>query len=79
MVIGAIIVMASDVSETALGAILAFGAGVYLQVACSESMPRAAGLDGIATCEKMLMILMFAIGATCIGLVLLDHEHCEAH
>ena len=67
--------MSTTVSATALGTILTVGAGVYLQIACSESMPRAAQVSrNIA--DKAIMIFAFAIGATFVGLVLLDHEHC---
>jgi len=74
VLIGAIIVVASDVSNDKIGLMLAFGAGVYLHIAATECMPR------IYKCGtawvRAASILAFIIGTVLIGLILLDHEHC---
>ena len=57
------------------GCLLAFGGGIYLQVACSECMTR---VGQAAKSAKMLLIalVVFVLGVLAIGLVLLNHEHC---
>jgi len=75
VILGAIIVLASNVSNFDQGCLLAFGGGVYLQIAASECMPRV--YEYAKSIElKLGSILAFSIGAIAIGLVLLKHEHC---
>jgi zinc transporter ZupT len=75
VVLGVVIVLAEDVSNLDQGMLLAFGGGVYLQIAATECMSR---VHHHASRPKLLAIslLCFALGAIAIGLVLLDHEHC---
>jgi UTP--glucose-1-phosphate uridylyltransferase len=72
---GTIIVLATEVSDRDIGLILAFGGGVYLNIAFIECMSKfqSAKVSGKV---RALGILLFIIGSTAIGLVLLDHEHC---
>lgn len=75
LILGAIIVTASDLSDGALGIVLAFGGGIYLYLAFTEctSVHKAEKPD---LYDKAWSLLAFSIGAIAIGLVLLDHEHC---
>ena len=75
--LGVVIMLGSDIGNTEQGAMLAYGGGIYIQIAACECMPR------IFTHAKSIQLragnyLMFFVGAMAIGLVLLKHEHCEA-
>lgn len=74
---GGIVVLATNVSDYALGVILSMSAGVYINVAAKECMPIVDRL-AVTTKDRILAFLCFAFGAIPIGLVLLNHEHCEA-
>ncbi|CAE8615842.1 unnamed protein product [Polarella glacialis] len=79
--VGAVIAHGIDVSEEVEGLTLAAGAGIYLYVAATELGPSVAHLPrlqrGSSLCNASLArLLAFALGAICIGLVLLDHKHC---
>ena len=76
ILIGAVIVLAQEtVDSKATGMLLAFGGGVYIQVAAGECMPRMYSLAK-TPCLRLVSLLVLVIGATAIALVLLDHEHC---
>jgi zinc transporter ZupT len=77
-IVGAIITYSMDVSQEVEGAILAAGAGVYLYVAMTELGPAVGDLLRGRAFGSIARVLAFAVGATLIGLVLLDHEHCYA-
>merc|ERR1712224_169891 len=75
VLLGTIVIMASEVGDDTIGILLAFGGGVYLHVAATECMPRVySELLGLRT--RIGCLVAFLIGAIGIGLVLLDHEHC---
>merc|ERR1719343_205127 len=74
----AILTYSMDVSQGVEGVILAAGAGVYLYVAMTELGPAVGDLLRSRALGSIARILCFAVGATLIGLVLLDHEHCYA-
>jgi zinc transporter ZupT len=76
VMVGAIIICAQDeVENHVTGVMLAFGGGVYLQIAATECMGR---VHALATSPKLRIaaLFMFAVGAVLIGLILIDHEHC---
>jgi zinc transporter ZupT len=75
---GAIVVVAADVSDLAVGSLLSVSAGVYLYIATSECIPRANAAVREDVLDGLLIILAFIVGAVPIGLVLLNHKHCEA-
>ena len=74
---GAIIILSFDVTTNATGCILAFGSGVYIYVAATECLPRARKAQE-TTGDKVISVVSFIFGAIPIGLVLLNHGHCEA-
>lgn len=75
VVIGAIVGHSVEFSDKVASVLLCVSGGVYMNIACTEAMPRAlASADTLA--RKWLGFFSFAVGAAAIGLVLLDHEHC---
>ena len=75
VVLGAVIVVGSSPTAQAEGLLLAFGGGVYVQIAATECAGRVNNTVK-TTVMRLSSILAFCIGAISIGLVLLDHEHC---
>ena len=75
VVLGAIIMLSSEVSNEAQALLLAYGAGIYVQIATTECMPK---MHNVATTTNLRLIgfLFFTLGCVAIGLVLMDHEHC---
>ena len=57
------------------GLLLAFGAGVYLQIAAAECMPRVS-VSATSPRLRATSILTFIVGVIAISLVLLNHKHC---
>jgi zinc transporter ZupT len=73
--VGGLIVLASEFDDSATGLLLAFGGGVYLEIAATECMPKTYA-KGLSPKTRIAGTVAFVIGAILIGLVLLDHEHC---
>ncbi|GAX18376.1 hypothetical protein FisN_15Lh331 [Fistulifera solaris] len=74
--IGALIVLSLDISEKATGIFLAMSAGVYVNIFACECMPRVQ--EQLKSPSRTLQFMVsFALGAIPIGLVLLNHGHCE--
>ena len=78
VLLGVLIVFSLDtVSDPAVGMLLAYGGGVYLQIGAAECMPRAH--EGASSLRSLLACLAaYVVGVVAIGLVLLDHKHCAA-
>jgi len=76
VLLGVVIVFGVEtVSDPAVGMLLAYGGGVYLQIGAAECMPRA--YSGARSLQSLLACLAaYVFGVTAIGLVLLDHQHC---
>eukprot|EP00927_Polykrikos_kofoidii_P009183 TRINITY_DN13814_c1_g1_i2.p1 TRINITY_DN13814_c1_g1~~TRINITY_DN13814_c1_g1_i2.p1 ORF type:complete len:568 (+),score=82.98 TRINITY_DN13814_c1_g1_i2:67-1770(+) len=76
--LGAVITYASSMNAKVHGLFLAFGAGVFIFIAATELGPIVSRIDwakpALASLQRSLS---FVIGAAIIGLILLDHEHCE--
>ena len=86
VMLGVVIILSVDLDGPAIGSILAVSAGVYVYIAVGECVPRVQDVLRKANThhsEKvrytMIFFLCFVFGAVPIGLVLLNHEHCEAH
>jgi zinc transporter ZupT len=77
VMIGALMVLAIDMTDTSKGIVLALSAGVYLHIAASECIPRAQGQCKTSK-DALVFLLCFILGVIPIGLVLLNHGHCEA-
>ena len=74
VLLGAIVVITLNVSHAAIGGILAFSAGVYLYLCGAEILPKIQANDKMETLAYFTMVVL---GAMPIGLVLINHEHCE--
>ena len=76
-VIGALLIISSNLGNVAIGVMLAFAAGVYLHISASDCLPRVYSVVKISR-DRWYSVLFFMIGALPIGLTLLKHGHCEA-
>ena len=76
-ILGAAIAVNVDMSDEAVGCLLAFSGGVYIWAAACECVAPLVETSTSLT-RIAVRVLCFAIGAVCIGLVLLNHVHCEA-
>jgi len=75
VVLGGIIILATNVEDGWIGLLLAFGGGTYLHISATECMPKIYDAD-LSSRIRVACIFAFMVGAVLIGLVLLDHEHC---
>lgn len=76
VMLGVIVIFATDVSDATIGVILAMSAGVYFYVALTECAPRV-NAHLTSTTRRACSFLFWVIGAVPIGLVLLNHVHCD--
>lgn len=72
-----LIVAIEDMTNVAIGSILAVSSGVYIYISVAECYPRAKEAQKTVQ-DKLISLLSFVIGVVPIGLVLLNHGHCEA-
>ena len=75
VLLGALIVAATPVDNSLIGLILAFGGGVYIHVGATDCLPKMYD-PKLRFGERLCAFLSFAVGAVCIGLILIGHEHC---
>ena len=74
---GAIIIVGiEDMADVAIGSILAVSSGVYFYISVAECFPRARAAHKTAK-DKAISLIAFIVGVVPIGLVLLNHGHCE--
>lgn len=74
--LGAIVILLFDLTNTSTGVILAISAGVYIYIAAAECIPRV-HITRKSGRDSLWFLFWFALGAIPIGLVLLNHGHCE--
>ena len=72
---GAIAVLAADLDASTAGMLLAAGGGLFIYNGAVECLPRVLATEVLA--HKLQAFGLCAVGAVAIGLVLMDHEHCE--
>ena len=77
VILGVLISVGSGNNDFWHGLLLAFGAGVYLQIAAAECMPRVS-VSATSPRLRATSILTFVVGVIAISLVLLNHKHCTA-
>jgi zinc transporter ZupT len=75
---GGLLVLVADLSSLAIGTILCVGGGVYIHVAVAECLSTAKKHEN-GRRDKAYGVMAFVMGVVPIGLVLLNHQHCEAH
>jgi zinc transporter ZupT len=73
---GAVLVVALELDDVITGSILSVSAGVYIYIAATECIPRIQAARKDAT-DTLMFLTCFTLGAVPIGLVLLNHGHCE--
>jgi len=76
--VGAAAFLWSEPGEGSRGLLLAFSGGVYIYIACTEAAENVVHNPSISLWDRALAMFCFIAGAVAIGLVLLDHLHCEA-
>lgn len=76
VMLGVIVILAIDVSNEAIGVLLAMSSGVYFNISFTDCAPRI-NRKITDTLRRVISLLFWIIGAVPIGLVLLNHEHCE--
>eukprot|EP00978_Attheya_sp_CCMP212_P028169 scaffold96547_cov24-Attheya_sp.AAC.1 len=76
--LGGILILAFSLTNEAVGIILGVAGGVYIYVAASECVPRIE-LAVRNTKDRLISLGWFCVGAIPIGLVLLNHQHCDSH
>jgi len=75
---GAIMIVAmGKLSDLAIGSILAVSSGVYFYISVAECFPRAKEAHKTFR-DAAISLLAFVVGVVPIGLVLLNHGHCES-
>jgi len=75
VILGTVVVNASDLDDGVVGLLLALGGGTYVYLAAVECMPKVHQLK-LALTGNFLCLFSFVVGAVLIGLILLDHKHC---
>lgn len=73
---GIVILTAGDIADETFGVILALAAGVYINIAGTECMPRVQQLSKTMM-HRVFSLGMIVLGVVPIALVLQIHEHCE--
>jgi len=76
VLLGVLIILSRDVSSGGIGMLLAFGGGVYIHVAATDCMPKVYA-KSLSLFIRLACVGFFFLGAVAIGMVLLDHEHCD--
>lgn len=79
VMLGACLILGiEDMTDVAIGCILAISSGVYLNISIAECFPRAKQAQQTPR-DKIVGFASFIVGVVPIGLVLLNHSHCEDH
>jgi zinc transporter ZupT len=82
ILVGVVMYMLTKPGPGPRGLMLAFGGGVYVYVAATEAarhvLSRPPGQAAASWRSKILVIFCYALGAAAIGVILIDHEHCES-
>jgi len=74
--LGTVIILSLDISTNVQGLLLSFGASMFVAVGLVEILPE---IESMATRARFpWLVLWFCVGCTIMGLLLLEHEHCEA-
>jgi hypothetical protein len=74
---GAILVLTLDLAEEGMGLVMAVSVGVYIFICACECIPRVQATRKTPN-DTLIFLGCFILGAVPIGLVLLNHGHCEA-
>jgi len=75
VLIGTAVVLSSQVDDSTIGLILAFGGGVYLHLGATDCLPKLYD-PKLSFGQRLAAFAAFVLGAIVIGLILIGHEHC---
>eukprot|EP00977_Amphora_coffeiformis_P006423 scaffold1369_cov163-Amphora_coffeaeformis.AAC.2 len=75
--LGVVLILAAEPSQASIGVLLAFSAGVFMYITSAECIPKIQHQLHQDFGKTMLFLLCFLLGAVPIGLVLMNHQHCE--
>ena len=75
---GVILILAAEPSQASIGLLLAFSAGVFVNITSAECIPKIQSQLHKSFRNTAVFLTCFTIGAVPLGLVLLDHGHCVA-
>ena len=78
VLIGALVILIFDIGNVANACLFAIGGGIFLHVAIAE-MLAIAERNVKRPRHVAYMLLSFIVGTICLGLVLIDHQHCGGH
>lgn len=78
IMMGGILVLAAELSQMSIGVILCIGGGVYLHLSIGECLPTAENVQKTVS-HKVYGLVAFVCGCIPIGLVLMNHQHCDGH
>ena len=77
---GAVTFMVTKPGPGTQGLLLALGGGVYVYLSATQAAPQFLRKDtDVSFSQRLLIFLSFVVGVVAIGLVLLDHDHCDDH
>ena len=76
VLLGAVLILSFNVTSNVTGVILALGGGVYVNIAATECLPRARQAQRTLG-DRIISLVSFTFGVIPIGLVLMNHGHCE--
>lgn len=76
VMIGGVMALGINFSTMAIGTILSASAGIFIQIAACECVPMFQRERKTHT-DTLIFFISFLLGAVPIGLVLLNHKHCE--
>jgi len=76
LIVGSLVILASDPGEMVVGVFLAFSAGLFLHTSTSVCMPR---VYDVVTCRKdrCFAVISVVLGAIPVGLCLVDDAKCN--
>jgi len=74
--LGGVIFLAAKPSDVATGVILAMAGGVYINIAACETAPRMERAIQVRG-DRIWMLFSIILGTIPLGLILLDHKHCD--
>jgi zinc transporter ZupT len=78
---GGLLVFCANLSAKATGCLLAMSAGVYIYIAAAECCSRIQHYIHQQVRRRpctLVFLTFFILGAVPIGMVLMNHHHCEA-
>jgi len=77
LIVGSLVILASEPDEMVVGVFLAFAAGLFLHVSASVTLPRVHAVVSSRT-DRFFAVAFFVLGALPVGLCLVTNTKCNA-